>query len=59
MTVDEVRAIREKKSLETIEMTTKELNAYFNNGAEAIKKMIEEVRLENSNVLSHKYRSLD
>ena len=44
MTVDEVRAIREKMSLETIGMTSEELHQYFTQGAADIKQRIEEIR---------------
>ena len=44
MTVDEVRAIREKTSLETIGMTTEELNQYFAQGAADIERRIAEIR---------------
>jgi len=48
MTVDEVRAIREKKSLETIGMTTEELNKYFDKGANEIQEMINEIQIPHS-----------
>ena len=46
MTVAEVRAIREKQSLETIGMTKEELQAYFAKGAGEIQKMVDEIRKE-------------
>ena len=48
MTVDEVRAIREKKSLETIGMTTEELSSYFSKGASEIQRMVDKIRKESS-----------
>ena len=44
MTVDEIRAIREKTSLETIGMTTEELRLYFAQGATDIERRIAEIR---------------
>ena len=44
MTVDEVRAIREKKSLETVGMSVSELNAYYSKGATKAQQMIDEIR---------------
>ena len=44
MTVDEVRAIREKKSLETVGMSVSELNAYYSKGANEVQKRIDEIR---------------
>ena len=58
MTVDEVRAIREKISLETINMTAEELCLYFARGANDIERRIAEIRskrgitLESSNDVS-------
>ena len=46
MTVEEVRAIRERKSLETTNMTAKELRAYFAEGADKAEKRIAEIRRE-------------
>ena len=48
MTVDEVRAIRERKSLETTGMNVSELNAYFSLGAKEMKKKIDEARKSNA-----------
>lgn len=48
MTVAEVRTIREQQSLETIGMTTAELQAYFAKGASEIQKMVDEMRKEKS-----------
>ena len=44
MTVDEVRAIREKKSLETVGMSVSELNAYYSKGANEMQKRIDAIR---------------
>ena len=49
MILDEIRAIREKQSLETIGMTTEQLHAYFSKGADALEKMMKEIRQEKSN----------
>ena len=46
MTVDEIRAIREKTSLETIGMNTEELHLYFAQGARDIERRIVEIRKE-------------
>ena len=51
MTVEEVRAIREKISLETVGMTTDELHAYFAKGAVKMEKRIAEIRKEKGIVL--------
>ena len=59
MTVDEVRAIREKKSLETIEMTAEELNVYFDKGANEIRDMINENQKKNmtsGDIALHAYK---
>jgi len=44
MTINEVRAIREKASLETIGMTTEELRQYFAQGANDIERRIADIR---------------
>jgi len=44
MKVDEIRAIREKTSLETIGMTTEELRIYFAQGATDIERRIAKIR---------------
>ena len=44
MTVDEIRAIREKTSLETVVMNTVELRLYFSQGATDIERRIAEIR---------------
>ena len=44
MTLDEIRTIREKQSLETIGMTSEQLHTYFSKGADCLEKMIEEKR---------------
>jgi len=44
MTVDEVRDIREKTSLETINMTVDELRLYFAHGATDIESRIVKIR---------------
>jgi hypothetical protein len=46
MTIAEVRAVREKQSIETVGLTTEGLRAYFADGANEIQKMIDEVRRE-------------
>ena len=46
MTLEEIKAIRERKSLETIGMTTEEAAAYFKKGADNIKKIMEELKQE-------------
>ena len=48
MTVDEVRAIRERKSLETTGMSVSELNSYFSVGAKEMQKKIDEARKRNA-----------
>ena len=48
MTIDEIRAIREKTSLKTMGMTTEELQAYFAKGAADIEMRIAEIRMKNS-----------
>jgi len=44
VTVEEVRAIKEKKSLETTGMTGEELSAYYAKGATEMQKLIDEIR---------------
>jgi hypothetical protein len=44
MTIDEIRAIREATSLETIGMTTEELHQHFARGATDIERRIAEIR---------------
>ena len=44
MTVDEVRAIREKISLKTINMTKEELCLYYARGANEMERRIAEIR---------------
>ena len=44
MTITEVRAIRERQSLETVGMTADELRAYFAKGASEAQRMIDEIR---------------
>jgi len=44
MMIDEIRAIREKTSLETIGMTIEELRQYFAKGAAEIEGRIVEIR---------------
>ena len=46
MTVDMVREIREKTSLETCGMSADELHVYFLEGASRIEKRIAEIRKE-------------
>jgi hypothetical protein len=46
MTITEVRAIRERQSLETVGLTTEDLRAYFAEGAGEIQRMIDETRKE-------------
>ena len=49
MTVDEVRAIRERLSLETAGMSVSELNLHISAGAKEMQKKIDEARKRNSN----------
>ena len=49
MTLDEIREIRERQSLETIGMTTAEVAAYFRKGAKKALQRIEEIRQEKAN----------
>ena len=44
MFIDELRVIREKRSLETLGMTTEQLNFYYKKGADEMMKIIEEMR---------------
>jgi len=44
--VDEIREIREKKSLETIGMTVEEKAAYYSKGAAEVQKRIDAIRAE-------------
>jgi len=44
MTINEVRAIRERTSLETIGMNTEELRRYFAQGATDIERQIADIR---------------
>jgi len=44
MTVDEVRSIKEKKSLETAGMSVSELNSYYAVGASEIQKKVDAIR---------------
>jgi len=46
MTINEVRAIREKTSIETIGMNTEELRKYFAQGATDIERRIANIRKE-------------
>ena len=48
MTLEEIKKIREKQSLETIGMTTEEASAYFKKGADYIKKIMEELKQKKS-----------
>jgi len=52
MFIDELRTIREEISLETIGMTTDQLNAYYKKGADEMMKRIEEVRKQNDITLA-------
>nr|AGS54212.1 hypothetical protein [uncultured bacterium contig00107] len=52
MTITEVRAIREKQSLETVRLTTEDLRAYFAEGAGEIQRMIDETRKERETELA-------
>jgi len=47
MTVKEVKAIKEKMSLETTGMTGQDLSAYYSQGAKEIQKMVEYRRKQN------------
>ena len=49
MTVEEVVAIKEKMSLETIGMSTNQLHNYHAEGAIAMHKIINEIRAEHRN----------
>ena len=49
MTLEEIREIRERQSLETIGMTTEEAITYFRKGAEKALRRIEEIRQEKAN----------
>ncbi|MDR2600253.1 MAG: hypothetical protein LBC73_08260 [Oscillospiraceae bacterium] len=49
MLMDELRKNREKNSLDTIGMTSDELNTYYRNGSDNVLRKIEEKR--NSNVI--------
>ena len=44
MTIDEIREIKEKMSLETVGMNTDELRSYYSKGANKIQKMIDKIR---------------
>jgi hypothetical protein len=44
MFMDELRTIRERKSMETLGMTTEQLNDYYKTGADEMMNMIEEIR---------------
>ena len=48
MTVEEVRAIRERLSLETAGMSVNELNSYISVGANEMQKKIDEARKSNA-----------
>jgi len=47
MTVDEVRAIKEKMSLETAGMSVSELHSFYSNGATEIQRKIDAIRAGN------------
>ena len=49
MTLAEIKEIRERQSLETIDMTTAEATAYFKKGADEINRIIEEIKQEKAN----------
>ena len=42
--IDEIRAIKERISLETCNMNSNELSAYYKKGAAEIQKRIDEIR---------------
>ena len=44
MTLDEVREIKEKMSLETTGMNPSELRSYYSRSAKKIQKVIDEIR---------------
>jgi hypothetical protein len=46
MNIDEVRAIKEKMSLETAGMSVSELHSYYSKGAAGIQKRIDALRAE-------------
>ena len=45
MTVKEIREIREKKSVEWVNLSSERRNAEIKNGAKQIQKKIEEIKL--------------
>lgn len=46
MSINELRKIRERRSLETLGMTTEQLNGVFKKGADEMMKIIEKKRTE-------------
>ena len=46
--MDEIRAIKERKSLETVGMSVSELNAYYSKGAGEMQKRIDAIRKKQS-----------
>ena len=46
MFIDELRTIRERQSMETLGMTTEQLNDYYKKGSDEMMKRIEEIRKE-------------
>jgi len=46
MSIEEIRTIKEKMSLEAVGMNANELHSYYSKGAREIQKMINEVRSE-------------
>ena len=49
MSIDELREIRERRSIEALGMTPEQLNAFFKKGADEIMKMIMKKRAEDGN----------
>ena len=49
MTLEEIKKIREKQSLETINMTTEEAMAYFKKGADEARRIMEDLKQERAN----------
>ena len=49
MTLEEIREIRERKSLETIGMTFEEAAAYFKKGADEARRIMAELKQEKAN----------
>jgi len=50
MNLQEIRAIREKKSLEIVGMNGKQLHEYFKKGADVFEKDVFEMRRKNTEI---------